>query len=94
MIKFELENKFLQLSTEVEVSANSLAATSEVIIKAIAKEMKRKRSVFEPIFCSGKTYVLKNWFLEGWESWYRLVSIYRKIFATLLSKGSGSRPTR
>ena len=65
MIKFELENKFLQLSTEVEVSANSLAATSEVIIKAIAKEMKRKRSVFEPIFCSGKTYVLKNWFLEG-----------------------------
>ena len=52
-MEFELENKFLQLSTELEVSTNSLAATSELIIRTVAKEMQKKRSVLEPIFAEG-----------------------------------------
>ena len=43
----------MQLSTDVEVLANSLAATSELVIRIVAKEMQKKRSVLEPIFAEG-----------------------------------------
>ena len=50
----------MQLSTDVEVLANSLAATSELIIRTVANEMQKKRSVLEPIFARGILSILTD----------------------------------